>query len=820
METMKTKYIIFAAAAVLSVVGCNKSNVDQPLSGDAIRFGASYRTEVFTKADPQPGTSNYDEGTSYLLFAVGSQASAADYNWVSDNGFSNAPQTGTETDLHAISYEPVANFRPGNLLDFYALTYGSTTTPALDAALADGTTPTITIAEASDRLPDLMHSNEVKNRTAAHGQILLPFDHATAALNFLVSKQDESGDPEANHQLNNVKLTGITIQNVAESATMDLVTGQWSWTASNVGSRIAFPTASATTFDIPVNAASVGDADILIFPNDDGVDTNNAFDTAHPYKYQDPANDESANKGEQIIVSVGLSGIEDWDVGAGTHVPFNGTLVDGTVVTDGVCTIHYPMRVYNDTDGSDAGPLHFLRNKRYTLSITVMRNNVRIVAVSPQVYDWVDVNVFPTVADVPLGQPITIGNVVWMDRNLGAKSADCENDWLDTVGYYWEFGRNIPFMVDWEIFRNNGYDVPANWKKPDGTGGGSNAQRGLVCDANQRIVAPKQVGGKWIFQDNFLYTFDQYGRKYSEVIHKTLKDIKGSGTAPDGDYAAINPGDKGTYAFLHYIPSGGSVSYWYYAGQHDFTTNHWKTVSNQPVPKGWRLPTAKDVYSIMPEESFDWTVTSNRFKSEGVANGPEHTKGNTTSAAAREYADSYYYQFFYGNVKVNPNATPDANGRTEPTRLPVSETRVYGIKYQGTSKAYRYMIEMRKGKKDGSFTKTYYARFSFYPATKDDKFTQTASGGTVSKWNLQEFDWDHPSTVIDFPMSGQMYSYISDGAHWCLNLFGIQLKIRLDVPHNNQTYCMKLSNDGTGVHGTFMATTVPTRLVRDVNVTD
>ena len=163
MDTMKTKYIIFAAAAVLSV-GCNKSNVGQPLSGDAIRFGASYRTEVFTKADPQTGTTNYDEGTSYLLFAVGSQASAAEYNWVSENGFQNAPQTGTESDLHAISYEPVASFRPGNLLDFYALTYGNTTTPALDAAFADGVTPTITIAEASDRLPDLMHSNEVKDQ--------------------------------------------------------------------------------------------------------------------------------------------------------------------------------------------------------------------------------------------------------------------------------------------------------------------------------------------------------------------------------------------------------------------------------------------------------------------------------------------------------------------------------------------------------------------------------------------------------------------------------------------------------------------------------
>ena len=50
--------------------------------------------------------------------------------------------------------------------------------------------------------------------------------------------------------------------------------------------------------------------------------------------------------------------------------------------------------------------------------------------------------------------------------------------------------------------------------------------------------------------------------------------------------------------------------------------------------------------------------------------------------------------------------------------------------------------------------------------------------------------------------------------------FSFRTYFCVDIPHSNQTYCMKLSNDGTGVHGTYMATTVPTRLVRDVNVTD
>ena len=37
---------------------------------------------------------------------------------------------------------------------------------------------------------------------------------------------------------------------------------------------------------------------------------------------------------------------------------------------------------------------------------------------------------------------------MWMDRNLGAQSADCENDWYNTIGHYYQFGRNIPFILD------------------------------------------------------------------------------------------------------------------------------------------------------------------------------------------------------------------------------------------------------------------------------------------------------------------------------------------------------------------------------------
>ena len=838
---MKTKYIIFAAAAVLSV-GCTKSNMDETQSGDAIRFGTSYRTEVFTKAGPQTGSTNYDEGTSYLLFAVGSQSSASAYNWVTDNGFANAPQTGTESDLHAISYEPVANFRPGNSLDFYALTYGNTTTPALDAALADGTTPTITIGETSDRLPDLMHSKDVKNRGAGHGQILLPFDHATAALNFLVAKQDESGDEVASRRLEHVKLTGLSIENVAQTATMDLVTGQWTWTASNVGPRVAFPSGTTTSLDIPTDAVSVGDADILIFPNDDGDDTNNAYDPANPYKYNNPANDGSANKGEQVIVSVSLTGVEDWDLANNRYKPFNGTLVDGTVVTDGACTIRYPMRVYSDVDGSDAGPLHFLRNKRYTLSILVMRNNVRIVAVSPQVYEWVDVTLNPTHDPHVLGQPVTFGGTVWMDRNLGATSADCEHDWWHTLGYYYNYARNIPFILDVDQAAAH-YYVPKKYKNDSGNMVNNTDQYLCYKDGpnKDKIVYGKDYDPKangsgtpvLAFDDYLIYTWNQNGQKVSRVESRTASQRNGYSLNMSaealGNIVAVNPGDKGSYAFIaqtvneaHGTGSGLGTTQriWLDAHENTHIRNYWYTVKNQPVPKGWRLPTGKDVYSIMPEDNFHWFYDGRRFRQVGVATSkyPQHTSGT-----AEQYCGDYVYQYFYGSFEVNKSATGDYS---TPIYNDNNITRVYGIKYQGTSKAYRYMIEVHSS----NVPNCGFVRFSMFPASASDRFrsnkdskdavsTDDATYNLYSdspKWNLHKFDWDHPSSYIDFPLQGQIEFHPMH-----INIFGRDLKLRLmETRDMTDNYCMKLSNAGTGFYGTWHSTTCPTRLVRDVNVTD
>lgn len=764
----------FLAAALLS--GCMKDPAGAPgASGEAITFG-SYRRSLHTRADAN--VRSFPEGTAYTLLSVRSQGNPADYDWDTGKSFDQQPTVGEETSRHTISYSPVAVFPSGAELDFYALTYGTNTAPGLAAAVADGVDPTINLQrDANDRLPDLMHSMDAKRRKSSDGTVILPFDHALAAVNFLVSKQDESGDGVEMRQLEHVRIVGLELDNAAFAGSMDVVDGSWSWTRTSVGTRVVYSGDGDGTM-LDVNPTDLGVTDYLVIPNDDGDDENNVWDPAEPYRYRKPADDESAEGGEQVIVSVILEGLETFDPLAGVYVPLDKTLVDGTEVVGGRARVSVPVRVFDDAYGQDHGPLHFERNMRYTISVLVMRDNVRIVAVSPQVYDWQNVNLTESVEK--LGQPVVFGDVVWMDRNLGASSADCENDWLHTLGYWYEYARNVPFMMDMDVYESKGYYINTSYT--------------LVNSNGQAVKGTPGANPAW--PDYFVYTYDDKGRKVSGFQNTTcsiLADLPENAGKTDREIVAIDPGDPGIYDYLWY---SSSASYWYYVGAHNFTNTYWYDVSQQPVPKGWRLPNAKDVYSIMPEETLSWTSSTARFNVVGVPTP------KTTSGTAKTFAGTYKYQFFYGNIQVDPDADPDAD-YSAPLRGDVAKTRLYGIKYQGTTKAYRYMIEMR----NSNITRGNYVRFSQFPANADDVFLSVGTGDART-WNLHKFDWSHPSAYLDFPLQGQL-------GNGTITLFGKEIKIRLKERNGTGTYCMKLSNDGTGVYNTYQSTTCPTRLVRD-----
>ena len=436
----------------------------------------------------------FESGTKYLLYAVNQE------NVEVLNG------EGTERDNHTIDYGTVISYG-SSPISFYGATYGSTT--KVPAFPSDGGTTITETVKDDGTLPDLMFSNNLINQTVENGYRLeMNFKHAMSKLKFRIVKQDETEDAEAEKKLENATLTKIQVKGTYGTGSLDIVNGKWTYAEDEEPLPDRTSYANATGMEVTTTSQKVP-GELLVFPN---------------------AEDEL------VTISVTLTGIGD-----------NG----------GEKTVEYPLKKINE-QGAETGNFQFEMNHEYTLLITVLKDEVRTIAIAPQVYDWIDENR----KDNYLGQPVTFANLMWMDRNLGAKSADCENDWEACRGYYYQYARNIPYILD-----KKKYDAAPN-KIP---------------------VYP------------FLYTYNQYGEKvYGGVQAGTVLD----GVSVRYPNIAVNPGDEGIYEFVW--DSGGENGCWMLDEtenrEDEFVNTYWTQSSeNHPCPKGWRLPTQEDFASFLPE---------------------------------------------------------------------------------------------------------------------------------------------------------------------------------------------------------------------------
>ena len=438
----------------------------------------------------------FEVGTKYRLYAVNKEG-----------GIELKGQEGIEQSNHTINYGSVISYG-SSPISFYGATYGSTT--EVPAFPSDGGTTITETVKDDGTLPDLMFSNNLIDQTVSNGYRLeMDFKHAMSKLKFRIVKQDETEDAEAEKKLENATLTKIQVKGTHGTGSLDIVNGKWTYVEEEVDlSRTYYD----NTTGMKVKTASQEvPGEMLVFPNE-------------------------AN--EQVTISVTLTGIGD---------------------SEGEKTVDYRLMEI-DEEGEEDGNFQFEMNHEYTLLITVLKDEVRTIAIAPQVYDWIDENRDNNY----LGQPVTFANLMWMDRNLGAKSADCENDWEACRGYYYQYARNIPYILDKEK-----YDAAAN----------------------QIPVYP------------FLYTYNQNGEKVY------------GGVAAGGNInnipvkypnIAINPGDKGLYLFI-WDPARNGI--WLYNennnGEHSFIDKYWTSDNNNhPCPKGWRLPTRADFASFLPEIRF------------------------------------------------------------------------------------------------------------------------------------------------------------------------------------------------------------------------
>lgn len=469
----------------------------------------------------------FESGTKYLLYAV-NQENVEVLNGV-----------GTERDNHTIDYGTVISYG-SSPISFYGATYGSTT--KVPAFPSDGGTTITETVKDDGTLPDLMFSNNLIDQTVSNGYRLeMNFKHAMSKLKFRIVKQDETEDDEKN--LKNATLTKIQVQGTHGAGTLDIVNGTWTYAEDEEPLPDRTSYANATGMEVTTTSQKVP-GELLVFPN---------------------AEDEL------VTISVTLTGIGD-----------NG----------GEKTVEYPLKKINEQGAETGnGNFQFEMNHEYTLLITVLKDEVRTIAIAPQVYDWIDEDR----KDNYLGQPVTFANLMWMDRNLGATSADCKNNWENCRGYYYQYARNIPYILDKEM-----YD--------------------------------KKNGVGQIYQ--YLYTYNKNGERVY-CVDDEQNVVLTSATIRGRDNIAVNPGEDGEYRFISDVNDGG---YWMLDenGQEEsFINEFWtSSVENHPCPKGWRLPTKEDFASFLPEKQFSTPWSK-------VFHAPERYLGSTLN---------YWEELVYGNV--------------------------------------------------------------------------------------------------------------------------------------------------------------------------
>lgn len=513
--------------ALLGITACTHEDaISVTPSEEQETILSARKSHIITRAGDE--VTQFEEGTKYLLYANRGN------EWPLYN------TEGTEQASHTIGYGSPLVY-DDTPISIYGVTYGKTDSPNKAPENTPLGVPMIAEKVTNNSLPDLMFSNNLISQRVENGYRLeMDFKHAMSKLKFRIVKQDETEDAEAEKKLENATLTKIQVKGTHETGSLDIVNGKWTYVEEEVDLPVRTYYDNTTGMKVETASQEVP-GEMLVFPNE-------------------------AN--EQVTISVTLTGIGD---------------------SEGEKTVDYRLMEI-DEKGEEDGNFQFEMNHEYTLLITVLKDEVRTIAIAPQVYEWIDED-----RDNYLGQPVTFANLMWMDRNLGAKSADCENDWEACRGYYYQYARNIPYILDKEMYdKNNG------------------------------------VGQ--IYQ--YLYTYNQNGeRVYCVDDEQTV--VLTSATIRGRENIAVYPGDDGEYRFISDVSNGG---YWMLNenGQEEsFINEFWtSSVENHPCPKGWRLPTKEDFASFLPEKQFS-TPWSTKFHE------PQSYRGSTLN---------YMEELVYGNV--------------------------------------------------------------------------------------------------------------------------------------------------------------------------
>lgn len=675
---------------------------EPPRNGDALfRLSSSI---VPMEGDENPESKAFADATTYALFAVVSPAGGS-RDWRNPV----LAVSGTEANGH-ITYSGANSFME-RTLDFFGMTLGDES-PVYDNIMYDrmsGQSPKYHlkgVMRSSGRgtfydFPD-MRWGSVLGRNAENSSFLIemPFKHSLSKLIIEASRQNVA-------QMEGVQITHIDFDSYSEGM-LDLETG----TVTASGTR----------------------QNILLYDN-----TNNNPVDVDPIKLVQerfvlpyrPA--ENNNQALRIRVhtnrpSIGNNGVVDCEL--------------VTTAPDGTRT-----------------PLELKSNVIYTIRLTVTTDEVRVVTIIPQYYDWID----DYLETVDMGTPVSFNGVLWSDRNLGASSANPTasiEEWNKSVGYFYQFGRNIPFFPN--TFRNGSTDLETS-----------------LDDALQ--------AGRKVYPAVDLRTWSNPG--YDIVWEPSQWNDR------EWDWGWVYQDPEHIIWQMGEFPTGGNARNDRLLGFYNQKSNipnaatHWNTKSTQPCPAGWRLPTQDDWLGIMPYSPIAGNIALRVFdKADESWQTPDATRYSEPNFA-EDYKDIVILSGAFSPYPASMHGTPAYTGdfpllqRTE-TNCDPSPGRsttyvisfdgddwnkytctngavtpndgtytynwgvVYALKNQGTNEAYRlrWRIVLVGSEAEQARNPRAVLVIERYPASVQDR---------LSRDNVKTaFDWSHPVERMYLPISG------------------------------------------------------------------
>lgn len=754
------------------------------VSRSAFQAGTVYRLVMFTKGfeatdTSQPALSGdpvlrYNGLATEVATAIGT--GTFQYLKVNDTAHDNNDWFG----FKSLVYGETGR----RSISFYGFTYGEKVeNPTPDTYLTFDETNnneykrTEVVNEETGELKDLMWGILVdQNDATAEFPCEIPFRHAFSRLEFKVSQLES--ETVAGQGMYKLGIERIAVTGTYKSGTVDLFTGK---TTLDEGNRYADEGRALSKISVDYNLEQ---EEYIAVEKPDSLGAMIVF----------PSATESLSDGVDeytIGLKITLKGTEEEVtklVGNATKSQ-SGNYWTGDYIVKQVYSSVYGGDDITNVDGSiAASPLYLQAGSKYTLHIVLMEDEVRVVTVVPSKVEWLPGETEPdeegnenTFSTEVVGQPIFFDNTMWMDRNLGANEADPGGNYNQTIGYYYQTNRNIPYWpYSTKTFGNSYYP-------------------------NRLKSIPKPENR---YLDTF--TFSSWENPSFKVYPMIDENIMDNDLYKD--YWNSNTSNL-FYKLPSATESPNAKSYIFYWGNNsadvpsDWTTyNSWTKRENQPAPPGYALPTQEQFQSVFPTTVFAGNITFLKLNYTGSDwNGsqsmtedliricvPFYTDGvNTTTKlkyrqlwqnlrdpGASPVENNYYfydwnnYKWVYTGPFTHINKEPDGDpspgycsvyiiSRKGDDLYTLSITddniknyyqtlqwgTIYGIKKVGTSEAYRMRWKVMNAQTKPGNIPLLYVKVSMYTCTKDDNLTAD---------NYDSYDWDHPSSEMFFPLCGEV----------------------------------------------------------------